>query len=199
MRQHAAVVLAAGGSRRLGRPKQLLRRDGETLVRRAVRLASATSPARLLVVVGGEGSAVEDELQACACEIIRNTSWQEGIASSLRAVSRALPGVDLPILVLGCDQPALEHRHLAALLLGASQSRSGIAATLHAGAAGIPAVVPATWFAGFKGTGDHGFGSQLRALPAESLFLLKEDALEQDLDTPGDIAAAITLGWVDAS
>ena len=51
---HDAVVLAAGGSRRLGQPKQLLTRDGETLVHRGVRLAMETAPRRLLVIVAGK-------------------------------------------------------------------------------------------------------------------------------------------------
>ena len=51
-RAHVAVLLAAGGSTRLGQPKQLLTRDGEPLVRRMARLLSHTSPRRLYVIVG---------------------------------------------------------------------------------------------------------------------------------------------------
>ena len=48
---HAAIVLAAGGSLRLGRPKQLLVRDGETLIHRAVRLATDTTPVKFVSTI----------------------------------------------------------------------------------------------------------------------------------------------------
>ncbi len=56
--RHAVVLLAAGGSRRLGAPKQLVDVDGESLVRRAARAALATDPSQALVVVGAHADAV---------------------------------------------------------------------------------------------------------------------------------------------
>jgi molybdenum cofactor cytidylyltransferase len=199
MKPHAAVVLAAGGSKRLGRAKQLLRRDGETLVHRAVRLAATTSPTRLLVVLGADATRMEAELRSCDCEIVLNDAWQEGLASSLRVAARALSAFDGKILVLGCDQPALEEDHLASLVDGANCSPSGAAATLHAGLPGIPAVVPATWFASFAATGNHGFGATLRELPKESLFLLDVAALEFDVDTLQDTKTAVARKWLDSN
>lgn len=198
MKPHLAVVLAAGGSTRLGQSKQLLKRRGETLVHRAVRLAAATSPARLLVVVGADAARVEAELRSCACEFVHNDAWRDGLASSLRAASLPVAGFDGPVLVLGCDQPTLEQAHLAALLDGASRSPIHAAATLHAGCAGIPAIVPAAWFGELAATGDHGFGPKLRALPGSTLFLLDAADLEFDLDTPLDVDTAVARGWIDA-
>lgn len=62
MRNIGAVVLAAGGSSRLGQPKQLLTFDGETLVRRAVRAAAEAGCAPILVIVGETGEAIERSL-----------------------------------------------------------------------------------------------------------------------------------------
>ncbi len=59
---HAVVVLAAGGSTRLGQPKQLLTRQGETLVRRVVRLALEFAPSQVLVVVGANAQAVTSSI-----------------------------------------------------------------------------------------------------------------------------------------
>jgi molybdenum cofactor cytidylyltransferase len=194
---HAVVVLAAGGSSRLGTSKQLLEREGETLVHRAVRLARATSPSRLVVVVGAGGSAVIDALADLDPAIVRNSRWQEGLASSLHAAAESVAGFDGPVLVLGCDQPALEEHHLDDLLAGAARASARVAATLHGDVAGIPAVVPATWFRNVVTTGNLGFGTALRHLPPGSLHLLDAPALHFDIDTPADAEAAVERGWLD--
>ncbi|MGO4549928.1 NTP transferase domain-containing protein [Lysobacter sp. 2RAF19] len=196
MNTHAAILLAAGGSTRLGQAKQLLRRGGETLVHRATRLALGTSPARMLVVVGADAERVEGELQS-ECEILRNHHWQEGLASSLKVAADALSEFYGPVLILACDQPALELEHLVSLLAGARCSRSGAAATLHGGLPGIPAVVPGRWLAEAPLGGEVGFANKLRALPAAALFVLDEAVLEADLDTPNDVEYAVAAGWVE--
>lgn len=203
MTAHDAVLLAAGGSRRLGRPKQLLTRDGEPLVRRAARLALATAPRRLLVVTGGAGDAVAAALDGLAVERVAHEGWATGLAGSLRAAGAALGTTAAPrVLVLGCDQPALEASHLHALLDGAAASASRCAATRHGGAGvGIPAVVPADWFHAVDraavGAADRGFGRRLRALPAATRWTLDAPALGCDIDTVEDLHAAIARGWLD--
>jgi molybdenum cofactor cytidylyltransferase len=194
---HAVVVLAAGGSSRLGASKQLLKRDGETLVHRAVRLARATSPSRLIVVVGAEGPAIIDALADLDPTVVHNARWQEGLASSLHAAGESIAGFDGPVLVLGCDQPALEGHHLDDLLAGAAHASAHASATLHEDAAGIPAVVPAAWFRDVLTRGDLGFGTALRDLPRGSLHLLDAPALHFDIDTPADAEAAVARGWLD--
>lgn len=196
---HAAVLLAAGGSRRLGRPKQLLTRDGETLVRRAARLALDTSPRRLLVVVGAHRDRVAAALSGLACEIVRNPLWERGLAGSLQAAAAALGGEDCAVLVAGCDQPALEAGHLRTLLAGAAGSVSRCAATRHGDdAPGIPAVVPAALLARAHALeGDRGLAPLLRTLPRGDVPLLDAPELGFDLDTEQDVRAAIARGWLD--
>lgn len=174
-------------------------RDGETLVHRAVRLAAATRPERLLVVLGADAARVGASLRGHDCRIVHNAGWRDGLAGSLRAAAGSISGFAGPVLVLGCDQPALEQAHLAVLLDGAQRSPVHAAATLHAGAPGVPAVVPGGWFDAFDGTGDHGFGPRLRALPREALCLLDAPELAFDLDTRSDLARAVTRGWIDAA
>lgn len=195
---HAAVLLAAGGSRRLGRPKQLLTRDGEALVRRAARLALDTSPRRLLVVVGAHRDRVAAALSGLACEIVRNPLWERGLASSLQAAAAALGEEGGAVLIAGCDQPALETAHLRTLLAGAATAASRCAATRHGDAPGIPAVVPATLLARAHALeGDRGLGPLLRALPRGDVSLLDAPELGFDLDTEQDVRVAIARGWLD--
>lgn len=199
---HVAVVLAAGGSRRLGRPKQLLTRDGEALVHRAARLAQETSPQRLLVIVGADRDAVVAALSDVDCEVVFNSEWERGLAGSVHAAAAMLDEHDGPVLILGCDQPALTHTQLQALLDGAATAASHCAATLHDGLPGIPAVVPRTFLSQAlipDGQPDRGLGAQLRALPRDAIFALDAPELGFDIDTEADVHAAIARGWLDAA
>lgn len=193
---HNAVVLAAGGSRRLGYPKQLLTRDGEALVHRSVRLSLHTRPQRLLLICGGEADAIAASVHDLRVEIVINPDWQEGLASSLRLAACALTNEALPCLILGCDQPALHAGHLQALIEGARAR--GCAATLHGASRGVPALVPAALLAGaLQLQGDRGLRGLLNALPDEEVAPLQAPELEWDLDTGADVDAARARGWLD--
>ena len=195
---HVAIVLAAGGSRRLGAPKQLLMRGGETLVHRAVRLAAATQPQRLLLVVGAHADEVREAVTDLHVDILTNDEWQEGLASSLRVAFGELGEDDAPALILGCDQPALEQIHLQRLLAGAAASSSGCAATRHASARGVPAVASAAVLDEARDLqGDRGLRGSLQRLPSDAIFLLQAVELEFDLDTPADVEKAIVDGLLD--
>jgi molybdenum cofactor cytidylyltransferase len=194
---HVAIVLAAGGSRRLGRPKQWLVRDGETLLRRAVRLAAQTRPQRLLVVLGADHQRLADELIDVEHERILNSDWAEGLASSLRLAAHAV-GAALPALILGCDQPALAPEHLSRLLELANTASSGCAAANYADRFGIPAVVSPTMLThSLALRGDRGLGQLLNALPGESVGRLVAPELALDIDTADDLQRAIDAGLVD--
>jgi molybdenum cofactor cytidylyltransferase len=195
---HVAVVLAAGASRRLGQPKQALRRDGENLLHRAARLAAASAAQRVVVVLGARSDAMAASVADLPVECLDNDGWQEGLAASLRVAARALAGFDGPVLVLGCDQPALEAGHLRALLEGAASAASGCAATEYGDALGIPAVIAAAvWREAENLRGDRGFGAALKRLPIDAVWRLRAAELQHDLDTPADLIAATARGWID--
>ena len=194
---HAVVVLAAGGSTRLGQPKQLLTRDGETLVHRSVRLALETSPAQVLVIVGANAELISAGVGDLQCEVVPNSEWQSGMAGSLHIAGAHLSASVQSVLVLVCDQPALERRHLDALLEGARTTDAGCAATVHDDALGVPAVVPRDWFDFVQVVGDRGFGARLGQQRAAGVFEMDAPELGMDIDSPDDLAKARQLGWVD--
>jgi molybdenum cofactor cytidylyltransferase len=197
---HAAIVLAAGGSRRLGRPKQLLKRDDETLLHRAARLAAATHPQRLLVVLGAHEQAMRAALADVGVEILFNPGWESGLGGSVRLAAQQLASHSGQTLLLGCDQPALGLDHLSQLLLIAATAASGCAATLHEGQPGIPAVVSSAVLGRTSTlTGDRGLGAVLRTLPAGSIALLDAPELARDIDDAGDLQSAMALGLIDAA
>jgi len=102
---HAAVVLAAGGSRRLGHPKQLLTQGGEPLLRRCARLALATGPKRLVVVLGANADRMRETVRDLPLEIALNPDWAEGMAGSLQAAAARIAASS------GCWYSAATSRH----------------------------------------------------------------------------------------
>jgi molybdenum cofactor cytidylyltransferase len=198
MREHAAIVLAAGGSRRLGHPKQLLVRDGETLVHRTVRLAVATGARRVVVVAGADYPRIAAALADLHVEVVPNPHWEAGLASSVQVAARALQGHTGHVLILGCDQPALEADHLQQLLLAAAEAFSGCAATRLKDRLGSPAVVPATLLqTADQLQGDRGFGTYLNALGPGTVWCLNAPELQLDIDYSENEQAAIARGLLD--
>ena len=115
------IVLAAGASKRLGHPKQLVVVDGETLLARAYRIAIAVAPT---IVVTRREFAFGNALI--------NEHAEEGMASSIRLGVAACDG---DVLLMTCDQPHVTSSHLRALI----DADAPIAATAYAGIAGVPA------------------------------------------------------------
>lgn len=193
---HNIVVLAAGGSTRLGRSKQLLTRNGEALVARSVRLAQETLPHRLLLIVGAQADEVIAAAHDPHVEVLINPHWREGLASSLRYAACALAQESAPTVILGCDQPALEVEHLRMLIAGFQ--RSGCAVTRYAQVRGLPAMVPAELLArALSLQGDVGLRAVLRERGEDAVFQMEAPELGLDVDTAEDLAQARARGWVD--
>lgn len=159
----AAIVLAAGASTRLGRPKQLLRLDalsGETLVDHAIAAARAGGARPIFVVLGAAAEEIQRDAWLRDCTVVRNEGWAEGMASSVRAGVTAVleQVVDASgVLLLVCDQPGLTAEHVRALLAAHGEKPAGIVASRYAGRLGVPAVLPRALFpALLKLQGDRG-------------------------------------------
>lgn len=140
----AAVILAAGASRRLGQPKQLLQMEGESLLRRTARVALASGCEPVFAVLGFEAPRMALELAGLPIQAVVNEDWASGMASSLRqGVLEALatrPKVDA-LLLLVCDQPHLSVAHLGSLLAAHRRAGQSITASEYDGKAGVPAVL----------------------------------------------------------
>jgi molybdenum cofactor cytidylyltransferase len=103
----AGVVLAAGMSRRLGRPKQLLMLDGLPLVAHVVDRALASSLDDVVVVMGARTKDVQDALAGRSVRFVQNERFEEGQGTSLAAGIAALPAdVGAAVVLLG-DQPGI--------------------------------------------------------------------------------------------
>ena len=166
----AVIVLAAGGSRRMGEPKLPLAFRGRPLIHYAVDAALASRAARTIVVTGCARAAVEAALaqgRERRIEYAHNPQWRSGLASSLRAgLKRALEGRAAPegvAVVLG-DQPALRAALLDQLIAAHGQGARIAACDYGAGELGPPALFDRSAFPELqKLRGDRGARELLRA------------------------------------
>ncbi len=176
------VLLAAGFSRRLGRPKQTVVIDGETLVERAVRIAQEAALSPVIAVVNPEGD-FGPSLQQLGCIVSINREAAEGMAASIRsgiATAQALRAGGA--LIMTCDQIAVTSAHLLALC---SEPES-IAGSGYAGKVGVPAYFPASSFSDLLALrGDVGARNLLR-----DARIITAEELSLDIDTEADIARA---------
>jgi len=187
----AAIVLAAGASRRLGQPKQLLLHGGETLLARAIRLAGEAGAAPVLTVLGANFEIIRASVALNQTVLVINDKWQQGIATSIHAGLKALDVVAPKAkgaLILSCDQSRLTATHLTDLIeTFAAQPEPSIAASGYAGVLGIPAVFPHLSFTHLRALrGDKG-ARALLVKPPCPLIAVALPGGEIDIDTPADL------------
>jgi CTP:molybdopterin cytidylyltransferase MocA len=185
-----AVLLAAGRSRRLGRPKQLvtLGTASETLLARAARALSVPEIASLRIVLGDPDPAIDAEAARTGALLVRSADPAEGSAASVRAAMLDLRRTEREphgILFAVVDQPALSAAHVATLVEVFRRSGGAVpVGSRYAGTLGVPAVFPSAFEAALLGLrGDEGARRLLRSgsvgvdLPGG----------EHDVDVPHDL------------
>lgn len=187
----AAIILAAGGSTRLGQPKQLIQIEGESLLRRTARYAGAAGCSPVFVILGREAKALSRELNNLDTTVVVNDEWQSGMASSLRtglaAVLDANPEQE-NIMVLVCDQPKLDSQILVNLLTTHMSRHSSITASKYGETLGVPAIFRKELFSELMElTGDQG-ARRILVRHREQVVAVAFPGGEFDLDTPQDLA-----------
>ena len=142
------IILAAGASTRLGSPKQLLQWQGQSLLQHAVQTAAEVVP-KPVVVLGANAAQLEAELDADIAQIVHNSSWQEGIASSIHAGLSVVLNQSPPaeqVIFMVCDQPYVSADLLKELINKQQQTGKPIVASAYANTLGIPALFTKAMF-----------------------------------------------------
>lgn len=197
----AAVLLAAGGSRRAGRAKLLFPWRGTTLLRHAAAAALGSGADPVLCVLGCEGERLAAELAGLPLHLVPNDGWEEGLASSFRTALAALPELAAEAegaLFLLADQPLVGAPELARLLAharglaGPGRPLPLLASACGAGI-GPPVLLPARLWPELAALrGDRGAREILERHRTELvIFDLPEAAY--DVDREEDLAAHTAL------
>lgn len=143
MNNCAIIILAAGSSSRMGRPKQLLPYMGKSLLSHSVDTANDTDANPVIVVLGANAALLEKEIDEKKVHIVVNKEWQEGMASSIRCGLNTLlhiaPSSGAAILMV-CDQPFVSAPLLNELISKQKNTGKQIVASQYQNTVGPPAL-----------------------------------------------------------
>jgi len=186
----AGLVLAAGGGRRIGGPKALLRWEGTPLVERAVAVARDGGCDPVIVVLGAEAARVRESVSLDGVTVVVNKAWGTGMGSSLKVGLTALAGTDAhAALVMLVDMPGITGaavRRIAAL-----PYQSALVCASYDGRRGHPMLLGRDHWPGIAtlATADVGARPYLLAHRDQIQEIACGDiADDSDVDTPEDAA-----------
>jgi molybdenum cofactor cytidylyltransferase len=187
--QCGIIILAAGESKRLGNPKQLLSFDGNTLLARVAKTACESMMCPVIAVLGAHAEKISPTLNIPSLNVVYNDNWQEGMASSLRtgltSMMELYPQVD-GIIILVCDQPYLSHELIKALIEAQRDAGLPAAAAAYNGKLGTPALFHKSLFSALLLlSGDTGARKMLEGMQ-ENVVEVDFEMGDVDIDTQAD-------------
>jgi len=183
------VILAAGSSVRMGRPKQLLTYRGQTLIRWAVGTALASVCHPIVVVTGAHAELVKKELKYLPVSVADNIEWNKGMSSSIRTGVQALAAsggeIDGAVIML-CDQPFVTAGVVNALVETRRRTGKMIVASAYGEARGVPALFGRELFAEMTALEGNGGAKQVIANHPDDVAAVCFPEGAVDVDTPRD-------------
>jgi molybdenum cofactor cytidylyltransferase len=191
------LVLGAGGSERLGRPKQLLAYGEGTLLGHVVGIARACPFDQRVVALGGAADDVRESVDLAGANVVVNDAYGTGCSSSIAAALRVVdPRCDVLVLMLG-DQPGVSAATVAALLTG--RGDAPLAVCRYDDGRGHPIAFARDTFGALADLhGDKGVWRLLDQRAAEVAEVRIEGAIPLDVDTEEDYAAVLASAQAPA-
>lgn len=216
---HVVIILASGLSLRLGRSKQLLSKDNQFLIHYMLKLALATKPQAIFIVIPQHQPKITLTITELIAEnpiihLVLNSAPETGMAYSLSLAIDALDHLDINasiqrVLIMGVDQVLLDNPHLNKLLIGQPSVVASSYPHLNKdftidsskpNIIGLPITIDyellKQWQLAL--TGDKGLRHLIRALPAEQVRAVIQHELSYDIDTPEQFVYAQQQGWLDS-
>ena len=189
MNKTGIIILAAGNSSRLGRPKQLLQFRGKTLISHVVAEAVVADLQPVVVVTGAYHAEISDALRGLAVTLVYNPHWEIGMASGIAAgMMKTLylaPGLQAVVVAVS-DQPYISAELFRSLVQQQAVSGKGIIACTYAETRGTPVLFAARYFNGLAALrGEAGARQLLKQYPDEVAAVPFLQG-EVDIDTEED-------------
>jgi molybdenum cofactor cytidylyltransferase len=184
------LVLGAGGSERLGRPKQLLRYGDGTLLGHVVGTARACGFDQTIVAIGGAADEVRAHVDLDGVDVVVNDAYGEGCSSSIAAALAAVaPRCEVLALMLG-DQPGVTAATVTELLAG--RGEAPLAVCDYDDGRGHPLVFARSMFAALGDLhGDKGVWRLLDQRSDEAAAVPIPGPIPRDVNTEDDYRAVI--------
>jgi molybdenum cofactor cytidylyltransferase len=187
------IVLGAGGSKRLGRPKQTLPFGDTTLLGHVLRDVESSSLERVVLVVGGAADDALAQIAPRRAELARNDSYGSGCASSLLAGLDAAGNAEAVMLLLG-DMPGVEPALIDEVASAWAELRPWAAVTSYRGELGHPFVFSAAAFSDLRSLhGDKAVWKLIESHPERVERIDVDRELPRDVDTWEDYQAALSV------
>jgi molybdenum cofactor cytidylyltransferase len=189
------VILAAGESRRMGSPKQLLKVGNQTLIRRTIDIALATDLRPVVLVIGANKAAIAPEIVDLPITIIDNPMWEQGMSSSVKMGMAALWMTQKEVeavLILVCDQPYISVSLLENIVENYQTTQKPIVACRYSNEIGVPALFDRSMFEELLTlTGDKGAKPVIIKNLDKTNFIDFDKGMT-DLDTPEEYQAYLS-------
>ena len=197
MSRCGVIILAAGGSSRLGRPKQLLEIEGRNLLRRSIATALGSQCRPIFVVLGAQFEQLKEQLASPISgqpiTLLHNPIWANGIGSSIRVgIAAAEPLCGAAVLVL-CDQPMITGAAIDELVSRRIASGKLICAAAYNGTLGTPAVFDSSLFDELLQLGDDQGGKAIIQRHAADVEAMELPEATFDIDTEADFIRVAKL------
>ena len=184
-----AIILAAGGSSRMGRPKQLLPFQGRSLLRGAIENTRSAGCDPVVVVLGADADGLAGEIAGTDAQVVVNSDWPAGIGASIRcaiAAITSMPRAPDAVLILLADQPRVTSETLRKLIAAYRESGKAVCAASYAGTIGPPVIVSRQYFADLSALPPDRGAKQLWIAHPESLATVALPEAADDIDTLDD-------------
>ncbi|WP_291787225.1 nucleotidyltransferase family protein [Cecembia sp.] len=189
------VILAAGGSLRLGEPKQLLNFRGKSLLENAIMAAENSECCCFVLVLGGNEDLIKRKLNFGQIPLISNPDWEKGMSGSLQLGLSYLQQSNIldAVLLMLADQPYVDHLLLNQMIRKFSMTNKEIVACAYNGTLGVPCIFGKTFFPDLFALSQQEGAKKIIQIHKQEAAVVEYPLAAIDIDTWEDYAALLKM------
>jgi molybdenum cofactor cytidylyltransferase len=188
------ILLAAGLSTRMGEPKQLLKIDGQPLIRLIARQALEARASETVVVIGHAADEIKKTLEDLTLKFAFNPHAEKGMGSSIKlGISFLKENHFSAGLIMTCDQPLIRSSHLTNIIESFHLKHRLVVASRYSGTVGIPALFDSKLFEQLLTIDDDQGAKKIVSKNISDALLIDLPEGNIDLDSPEDYRSYLHL------